>query len=71
MARYAYKSVCYRPDFQAVIKDWEKSAGYECDNDGNYDGDYWYVTEYLLDKKDREIEGLKDELRIQSENPNL
>ena len=63
MAAYSYKDVCYRDDVQAMIPEFEKEAGRECDQDSNYDGDYWYVTAMVLEAKDAEINELRKDLQ--------
>lgn len=62
MAAYSYKEVANREDFRAARDEWEKQTGNECDGDPGYDGDYWYVAAFLLDKKDAEIAALKAQL---------
>lgn len=62
MAYYAYKRVVYRDDFQEAKNKYELEYGYETDNDSNYDGENWIITEYLLDLKDKEIASLKERL---------
>lgn len=59
MAAYAYKSVMFREDFIAAIPRYEahEKAVYEGDN--SYDGDAWYVVEFLLNEKDTEIARLR------------
>ena len=62
MARYAYKDVVYRADFQALCEGFEAKYGRELDPDPNYDGDYWGVAADLLDAKDAEIEALRGQV---------
>lgn len=69
MAYYNYKRVVYRDDFIEAKKEVEEKDGEEYENTVDYDGDAWYVTEFLLNKlqeqleqKDKEIESLKAEV---------
>lgn len=59
MAAYSYKEVCHRPDYQEAEVEWAQMYGQEPDGDPGYDGDCWWVTNFLLDKKDAEIARLK------------
>lgn len=55
MASYSYKQVTHRDDYLAAIALWQEQSGRESDEDPNYDGDCWLVTEFLLDQKDADL----------------
>ena len=68
MGAYNYKQVCHREDFSDAEKEWEKAEGVECDGDPGYDGHYWLITAYLLDKKDAEIADLRSRVEALERN---
>ena len=45
MAHYSYKDVVYDIP-QEYFERFEKLYGRECDNDPNYDGDYWTLVSW-------------------------
>lgn len=53
MAHYAYKEVCYDIDydkFSELKARFEKENKRECDDNANYDGDYWLIAAMWIDE---------------------
>ena len=61
MAHYSYKDVVYHIP-QEYFERFEKLYGRECDNDPNYDGDYWTLVSWWIDDLQAQNSSLKDEM---------
>lgn len=61
MAHYSYKDVVYDIP-QEYFERFERLYGRECDNDPNYDGDYWTLVSWWIDDLQSENSSLKGEI---------
>ena len=61
MAHYSYKDVVYDIP-QEYFERFKRPYGCECDNDPNYDGDYWTLVSWWIDDLQSENSSLKDEM---------
>lgn len=63
MAHYAYKNFCYDIDlkeFTKRVEEFKKKYKRECDEDPNYDGDYWSIAADWLSDVLEENKKLKE-----------